>query len=151
MRSFGIKKKGFQSNCIAGRFLVTNKLTQEMRGFLSPSIRLKKYDCSLFNLFFFLHSLSYFISFLIPCLFYYIAQFLVLAIWIKIPINISLKKKKRNLESASIIQGLWGTERGRLGGAVLKLQHFVLAIGDEEAICLCSVQSSYQGFVFGTT
>lgn len=34
---------------------------------------------------------------------------------------------------------------------MLKLKHFELAIGDEEAICLCSVQSSYLGFVCGTT
>lgn len=33
----------------------------------------------------------------------------------------------------------------------LKLKRFVPAIGDEEAICLCSVHSSYLGFVCGTT
>lgn len=57
------------------------------------------------------------------------------------PINVSLR-------SALIIQGLWGTERGRLArrssvGAVA-----LFAMRDEEAICLRSVHSSYRRFVF---
>lgn len=42
-------------------------------------------------------------------------------------------------------------QRGSLAGATLKPQLFVLAIADEEAFSLCSVHSSYLGFVFGTT
>ena len=61
------------------------------------------------------------------------------------------KKKKNSGEgfnySGALGQAAWQARRS----SVLKPEHFVLAIGDEEAICLCSVQSSYQGFVCGTT
>ena len=109
MRSFERQHKKFCSRAAAvvvGRFLVTSEFTQEMKGFLSASIRLKKYDWSLFHLFLFLsRSQSYLFPFF-TCLFYYIAQFLVLAIWIKIPINISLKtEKKKDSRALQLFRG----------------------------------------------
>lgn len=59
--------------------------------------------------------------------------------------------ERNHHESTWIIEEHWGSEHGGLCGAVVKLKQFVLEIGDEEAICLCSAQSSYQGFVCGTT
>lgn len=77
-------------------FLAFQKISWHQRVYSgNEKLSIQKYQIEemwlglLLNLFFFsLFSQSYLFPFFI-CLFYYIAQFLVLAIWIKIPINIS--------------------------------------------------------------